>query len=272
MRVDIAEAGEANRDWYRQQADELLAANTPLAELVSMIEGALPSSNAWAFKVVEFAKAGALIDALSICVQQCGGDLAAGQAQHEMRQGSWLVKRKAFEDLWMAGDSFIYCAANPALGLGVVGYGPFCFIIRPERVASPNSAVFPGNTLTLYGTDTGVDVDRVFEQVGSWDFAADVGVYAFGDSVMQEPDATLWPTLICTDPSILEIVTAGPIEFGDVLEIRISRSDQRRFNRLSVLDREGRLTDTSEQQLVAAWQIVQDWVDDTHPDVVLRII
>lgn len=272
MRVDIAEAGEVNRVWYRQQADDRLAAHAPLAELVSMIDGALPSSNAWAFKVVEFAKTGALIDALSICVQQCGGDLAAGRAQHETRQGRWLVKRKAFEDLWTAGDTLIYCAANPAQGLGVIGYGPFCFIIRPERIAGPNSAVFPGNTLALYGTNTGVDMDRVFAEVGRWDFATDVGVYAFGDSVMQEPDETLWPDLICTDPSILEIVTDGPIDFGDVLEIRISRSDQRRFNRLSVLDREGRLTDTSEQQLVAAWQIVQEWVDETYPDVVLRIV
>lgn len=271
MSVDVAEAGEANRDWYYRRAVANLTANPQLATLVSLLESAVPSSNVRAFKIIAFAKAGAMIDALSICVQQCGGDLAAGLAKHERGQGDWFVKRKAFEDLWVAGNTFIYAAANPAQCLGV-DYGPFCFVIRPERFSGSNSAVFPGNTLARYGTDTGVDADQVLAEAGRWEFAPDVGIYGLGNLVLQHPDKGVWPSLICTDPTVLEIVTAGPIEFSDVLEVRISRSDQRRFNQLSVLDREGRLTDPSEQELVAAWQIVQEWVDDTHPDILLRIL
>lgn len=136
----------------------------------------------------------------------------------------------------------------------------------------PELRVFPGNTLDRYGTDTGIDSDLAIRQAGRWDFAPDVAIFAFGDTVLQEPDQSMWPTLICTDPSVLEIVTAGPIEFTDVLEVRISRSDRRRFNKLSVLDREGQLTDEAEREVVAAWQIVQEWINESHPEILLRIV
>ncbi|MBE5459420.1 hypothetical protein [Mycobacteroides abscessus] len=271
MSIDVAEAGEANRSWYRQQTESQRAENPQLAQLVSLLEAAVPSSNVRADKVIEFAKADAVIDALSICIQQCGGDPVAGRAKHERQQGRWLVKRVAFEGLWTDGNSFIYGAANPE-GLGVSDYGPFCLVISTSRVLGPNCGVFPGNTLDRYGTDTGIDSDLAIRQAGRWDFAPDVAIFAFGDTVLQEPDQSMWPTLICTDPSVLEIVTAGPIEFTDVLEVRISRSDRRRFNKLSVLDREGQLTDEAEREVVAAWQIVQEWINESHPEILLRIV
>jgi hypothetical protein len=270
--ADVSDASGGNEATYAARAAGILRANPELADLVAMLEAALPSTNMDGRKILDYDGADRIVDTRSLWIARCGGDTAAGIREFEKQQGSWLPRRQGFEDLWNRGREFVYGAVNPGHdGVGAQ-YGPFCLIIRPARVAGANSGVFPANTAERYGRDSGVpDSARALAEAGCWRFVGDIGIVEFGtEAAGLTPQE--WPRLVCNDTRFLELITAGPIEFADVTEVRLSQARVRELNAWSVLDRAGRLTDTAQQHAVAGWRVVKSWARTTRPHIVLRIV
>lgn len=273
MTVDVAVAGAVNQTPYSDRANAAMAADPRLAALAEMLQRALPSTNVDGRKIVDYDDADKVLDARSLWIKRHAGDLQAGLRAFEESQGEvWLPRRQGFEDLWQNGRSFIYGAANPGHdGVGA-NYGPFCLIISPTRLVGAHRGIFPGNTAERYGRGDGTaDVARAHADAGCWEFAADVGVVEFAAEAGSVAPEKL-PTHVCNDKRFLEIVLAGPVEFSEVIEVRISKENRRKLNGWSIQERAGTLTDPGMRWGVAAWRIVRQWAASARPHIALRIV
>lgn len=271
---DVAAAGAANAASYAARAAAILSLNPHLAELAAMLADAMPSTNIDGGKVIDFDSADAVLDARSLWIQREGGNVAAGIAKFEKEQGGWGPRRVGFEDLWDRGHDFIYGAVNPDINHAGVGgrYGAFCIVIRPARVSGADSAVFPGNSAKLYGRDNGIaDAAAAYADAGGWASVPDMGVAVFGTEAASMPPPD-WPLLVCSETQYLEVVTAGPIDFSDILEVRIGAAQHEDLNKWSRLDRRKRLPEKYKQNAVAGWRTVKAWTKHTHPHIALRIV
>lgn len=270
--MDVAAAGEANAAAYRTGAAAKITTHPVLAALVDLLEDAAPSTNVDSEKIALYNDAGAVLDTRSVWIARCG-DSNDGIIAFERAQGSWLPRREGFEGLWDAGRRFVYAVANPTGSHpGLLSYGPFCLVIQADRVSGPNSAVFPGNTAQLYGRETGPpDTARAYADVGCWSFVADMAVVVFGDEATTTPQAE-WPQLVCNEDRFLEVVTAGPINLADVVEVRLSAATQADLNAWTVLERRGALTDSGQRNAVAAWRVIRQWINTRHTHIQLRIL
>lgn len=273
--MDVAAAGAANQITYEERAAELVGKSPQLSQLVTMFSAAQPSTNVDGAKILDFDAADEVLDSRGVAIFRADGDVKAGlkafAGDQERGEESWLVRRESFEDLWDGGRKFIYGAVNPG-HQGTGGrYGPFCLVIRPERVAGSHSAVFPGNTAELYGRYSGAaDAAAAYAQAGCWSFVASIGVAVFGEVVADKP-VDRWPQLICGEQRFLEVVTVAPIAFSDVLEVRITKELLRKFNAWSTLARRGNLP-TPQQNALAAWRTVKKWTDVTRPHIARTIV
>jgi hypothetical protein len=269
---DVATAGVANQGMYSGRASTVLATRPQLSNLLAGLTAAAPTTNVDGGKIVDFDSAGEILDGRRLAIFRNSGNTNAGLRQFRKNQKAWFARRQSFEDLWTNGRSFIYGAANPGHeGTGGT-YGPFCLVIRPARVSGSDSAVFPGNTARLYGRRTGgADAAGAHAQAGSWAFVEDVVVATFGTAIAPRPQ-NLWPRLVCNETEFIEVVTAGPVAFTDVIEVRITHSHLRDLNAWSELDRRGKLTDTSKQNGVAGWRTVKRWIRATHPHIARTIV
>lgn len=272
MTVDVATVGAANQGTYAGRASTLLATHPQLSNLMARLAAAAPTTNVDGGKVVDFDTAGEVLDGRRLAIFRNKGNVKAGLRQFQKNQRSWFARRQSFEDLWDNGRSFVYGAANPGHEGTGGSYGPFCLVIRPARVSGSDSAVFPGNTALLYGRDSGgADAAAAHAQAGCWGFVEHVAVATFGDGIAPKP-LNLWPRLVCNESEFIEVVTAGPIAFSDVIEVRITEAHLRDLNAWSELDRQGKLTDTKKQNGVAGWRTVKQWIRTTRPHIARTIV
>lgn len=119
MAHDMTATAKANRATIRVAADASVAADSSgrLAAFRRLVATSSFTTNVSAHKVTTFGRVGELLDARQYDVERAGGDRTAGLAAFAVRQGSWLARRQAFEDLWHHGRRLVYGAVN-AGGMG----------------------------------------------------------------------------------------------------------------------------------------------------------
>ncbi|MGI8683770.1 MAG: hypothetical protein ACR2MO_01480, partial [Acidimicrobiales bacterium] len=156
MAHDMTATAKANRSAIRAAADASVAADSSgrLAAFRRLVTSSSFTTNVSAHKVTTFGRVGELLDARQYDVEQAGGDRTAGLDAFAVRQGAWLARREAFEDLWHHGRRLVYGAVN-AGGMGTEGlFGPFCLGSADPTTPVPDAlAVFPGDSAQRYTTD-----------------------------------------------------------------------------------------------------------------------
>ncbi len=251
----LGTAGAANAARHQASAQARLDANPDLEEFAAVAASVLPGTNVDYEKVERFHTASAIIDARALAIARAGGDAARGLADFAAK--SWSPRREAFEDLWVNGRTFIYMAANPGT-LGATDYGDLCLVIRADRVLDQDSAVFPFDTAQRY-TDAAANVDAAlaFDQVGIWESRADIAVTELAAEAARRPTDG-WPELICGD-RYLEVVTAGPVDLGDIIVLRVSQDVADELEGLWWSWRNKRLTDPVSVRRAKAYNAMMKW-------------
>lgn len=209
--------------------------------------------------MVVYDEAGEVLDTRRYYAERHGGT-AAGLRVFAKKQGTWLARREAFEDLWEHGRTFIYGAVN-AGGMGVLGdFGRICLVVQdPERRNPHVLAVFPADTAARYTDEMGaVDDRRAQEEVTAWAARGELAVLERQNEAMAStaPD---WPRVLCRPEAYLEAVFAGPLPLEALSEARLPdkvRAHLRKLRLRQVADET--LTDTERNEL-GAYDRLQRW-------------
>jgi hypothetical protein len=251
----VGAAGATNTARHQSSAQALLAVTPYLYQFAAVATAALPGTNVDYEKVERFHTAAALIDARALAIAKAGGDRAAGLAAFAAKR--WSPRREAFEELWVKGRTFIYFAANPGTA-GATDYGDVCLVVRSNRVLDEDSAIFPFDTAQRY-TDAAANVDAAlaFDQVAVWESRADIAVIELATEAIRWP-TDRWPELIC-GARYLEVVTAGPVDLGDVIALRVTPDVADELEQLWWAWRNKTLTDPVSVRKAKAYNAMMKW-------------
>jgi hypothetical protein len=220
-------------------------------------------------KVVVYDQASEVLDTRNYYAQRHGG-AAAGRRAFAKKQGSWLARREAFEDLWEHGRSFIYGAVN-AGGMGVLGgFGPICLVVQdPEQQRPRALAAFPADTATRYTDEVGTVNGRVAgEEATSWAARGELAVIERQSEAMAStaPD---WPGVLCRPGTYLEATFAGSLPLSALSEARLLDQTRDHLRKLRFRQVTGEtLTDTERNEL-GAYDRLQRWRRDHGTAIVV---
>ncbi|HJQ03105.1 MAG TPA: hypothetical protein VJ851_16030 [Jatrophihabitans sp.] len=220
-----------------------------------------------ASKVQVFGEVAEILDARRLELHKADGDPSAARAAFVDRQGSYLIGREAFEQLWVDGDQFVYGALN-AGGLGTQGrYGPFCLVIgRPTERGRP-VALFPGDSAQRYNVAAGLDSDSARSEATAWDDRDSLAVVERHAEALANYEAE-WPAVICRPGSYLEAVMGPPLPIEDVVEVRLPRPYLDRLAELQTGELDGEVLSRSEREEVLAFTELQNWRAVRGTDVI----
>lgn len=253
---DITSANSAR---HRQAADDAVIGERSgqLQSFRALAAVTRASTNVDADKVRIFDAAAELLDGRRLEIRRAGGDHAAGVAAFVRRQGSWLIRREAFEHLWVDGEAFVYFALN-AGGLGVPRFGDYCLVVGDPSQRGRSVAVFPSDSAQRYGTASPVDSERVRAEAASWDDRDALAVIQLGSQALTATPAT-WPKLICSNDGYLETVVAPSPPLADVVEVRLRQNHLDRLEELEVRALAGEDLKATELAEAHAFRSLQGW-------------
>jgi hypothetical protein len=203
-------------------------------------------------KVVVYDRAGEVLDTRRYYAER-HGDTAAGLSVFAKKQGSWLLRREAFEDLWEHGRAFVYGAVN-AGGMGVMGsFGPLCLVVQdPERQRPRVLAAFPADTAARYTDAAGaVDGRLARAEATTWTARGELAVIQRQGEAMASA-AHDWPRVLCCPAAYLEATFAGSLPLEALSEVRLLDEAHEHLEELSSRLVSGEtLTDTEKNELGA---------------------
>jgi hypothetical protein len=261
--ADLTATAEGNSPARQAQAHAVLEAagseKSHLQRFRWFAASSAFSTNVDFDKVVVYDKAGAVLDTRSYYAQRHGG-AAAGLRVFAKRQGSWLARREAFEDLWEHGRTFIYGAVN-AGGIGVLGdFGQICLVIQgPERRGPRALAAFPADTATRYTDEAGaVDGPLAQAEATAWAARTDLAVIE-RQSEATATSAPDWPRVLCRPAAYLEAVFAGPLPLGALGEARLRDEAHERLEELSSRSVAGETLTVLEKNELSAYDLLHKW-------------
>jgi hypothetical protein len=260
--LDLTATAAANTGARRAAADAVIAGDGSgrLAALRDLVGGSAMSSNVSADKVMAFDRAGAVVHARQFCVDEAGGDEAAGLAAFAALQAEWLVRREGFEDLWDHGRRFVYGAVN-AGGMGTEGrFGPFCLVVAdPEQPPPDALAVFPADSAGRYTDEVGaVDDGAVKSEATAWAARGDLAVTERGDEALGVGDDQ-WSAVVCQPGRYLETVRAGSLPVERVAELRLRASFRATLDRLRARAVRRDILIPTDANLAAAYDVANRW-------------
>ena len=178
---------------------------------LALAGGSVFSTNVSAEKIGVFDDRGAILDAREVKIHLAGND-AAGALAFDREQGTWLVRREAFEALWRDGPRMVYGAVN-AGGMGVASpnFGSFCLVIGDPALQARQLAVFPADTAERYCSSGGVaDRERARREAAPWEYRGHLTTLE-RSHVAQTSAPERWASLICSPDRYLEaVLTPGP--------------------------------------------------------------
>lgn len=240
-----------------------------LADFLQLVETSSFSTNVSADKVLAFDRADEILDARRFHVQQAGGDSVAGRVDFEARQGSWLIRRQAFEDLWNHGRRLVYGAVN-AGGIGTEGrFGPFCVTCSDPETPVPDAiAVFPGDSAQRYTSGGGdLDGDLARAEATAWSRRADLAVTERGDEALAATVAD-WPTVVCRPDHYLEVARAGAWPVAALSQVRLRSDYHAELAALRLRWLAGEVLVPDEVNQAGAYDVVSDWRRSTGVELV----
>jgi hypothetical protein len=249
----------ANSDRHRRAADDAVTgdASGQLEAFRALAAGTVASTNVEAFKVSGFDAAGELLDGRRLRIRLAGDDSAAGIAEFEAAQKTYLTARGAFEHLWVGGEEFVYFAVN-AGGRGLPKFGDFCLVVPDPSERGRSVAVFPDDTAQRYGDKSPVDADRARDEAAAWEDRDALAVTQLGSRALTAAPPA-WPELICSNDGYLETVVTPSPPIVDVAEVRLPQEYLDRLERLDAREVNGEdLTDTEWNEL-DAFRSIESW-------------
>lgn len=207
------------------------------------------SSNVTADKIVRFQVGGEVLH----------GRALDGEVAFNHRQGDWLARRQAFEDLWEHGRRLVYGAVNAA-GMGTESFGVFCLVVRDPESPPPEAlGIFPGNTAERYWNEpAGVDAARAINEATAWSDRADLAVLELGDEVLAAAEAE-WMAMTCSSDRWLEVARAGDLPLGAVTEIRFRAELRKRLDDQLAAQLAGATLNRLQANEVAAYRVILGW-------------
>jgi hypothetical protein len=210
-------------------------------------------------KVVVYDDAGEVLDTRGYYAER-HGDIAAGLRAFAEKQGSWLARREAFEDLWEYGRTLIYGAVN-AGGMGVMGsFGPICLVVPNPDQQSPRAlAAFPADTAARYTDASGtVDERRAQEEVTAWAARGELALIERQSEAMAA-SATDWPRVLCCPTAYLEATFAGSLPLRALSEVRLLDEVRAHLRKLRLRLVAGETLTDTEQNELGAYDRLQRW-------------
>ncbi|MDX6681560.1 MAG: hypothetical protein QOG94_1599 [Solirubrobacteraceae bacterium] len=263
--LSLKRAGALNGSRVRATADGVVAADPTgsIEAFRALATASAFSTNVSADKIDAFDAHGTILDARAIRTHHAGGDKAAGSMAFEAQQGSWLVRRQAFEALWRDGSRFVYGAVNAGgMGAELPRFGHFCLVVSEPAAQAREIGVFPANSAERYCSPAGdVDRDLARREATSW---RDRGHLVTIERATNVP-ATLrhaWPWLICNPTRYVEaVVTPGP-PLAAVDAVRVGEAYLERLADLTLAGSEAALDSATEQRELNAIETVRRWRAD----------
>jgi len=223
------------------------------------------SSNVSADKIEVYDQVGRIVHTRDFHVRLAAGNAASGLAEFERQAEEWFIRREAFEDLWLAGRTFVYGAVN-AGGMGTEGsFGPFCLVIgitgaNADSATGPDDGVvFPGNTAERYVTPAGAaEEDKAVAEATEWSARMDLAVIERNAEIAIVSESE-WPELVCRPDRYFEVVRTGLLPTSAISEVRINRDFLQRLRILRAQYVAGEDLTTPEQHEVAAYNSIRQW-------------
>lgn len=260
--LDLIATAAANSAARRADAAELIADDVSgvLARFRDFASGSMFSSNVSAAKVVDWDSASEVLDTRRWLIAQAAGNIAAGLAAFALQQGSWLVRREAFENLWEQGSCFVYGAVN-AGGMGTEGrFGPFCIVLSDPEAHLPSVlAVFPGDSADRYTTVSGaVDEAAAEREATSWADRAVLAVVRCSPEALTA-DPHNWPDVVCRADRYLEVVIVAHLPITVLAEVRLRTGLIDRLDELQSRRFLGEPLEPDEENEVRAYSVLQAW-------------
>jgi hypothetical protein len=263
VRRDLTTIGESNRPLRETEADGVVTADPTgrLATFRRFVDDSHWSTNVDAEKVVQFDRAGEVLDARRLCVARCHGDAHRGLREFEFIQGPFLARRKAFEQMWENGESLIYGAVNAGgagTGNSYTGFGAFCLVLNDPSIGGrPALAVFPGDTVQLYTNGVGaLHEAAACAGATSWDGRAAVALLAL-QATLPGCEPGDWPELVCSIHAYLEAPRAGDLPVNALSEIRLTAGAATLLTELTGRSIVGERLEEHERALVSAYQTLR---------------
>jgi len=256
--VDVITA--ANTAAITALADHLMADDDSgtLRDFRLLADRAAASTNVDAEKIRCFDESDAILDVRGFCTWQMDGDRAAGLRVFGERQGDWLPRRQAFEELWLDGESFRYFAVN-AGGLGTQGaYGKFCLLLTEVTERGRVAAIFPGDSLQRYTTATAVDSARIMREAAAWTIRGSVTVVERGPEALTIHEAG-WLEVICRPGQYLEAVVGPPLPLADIAEVRLPASYLTQLDDYDQRELAGEALQEDQANELRAFRSLQRW-------------
>ncbi len=263
MGADLTAAAARNSSAKQAQAQAVLEAagsgKPQLQRFRWLAASSAFSTNVDFDKVVVYDEADEVLDTRSYYTKRHGG-ATAGLSAFAKKQGTWLARREAFEDLWEHGRAFIYGAVN-AGGMGVLGdFGRICLVVQdPERRNPHALAVFPADTAARYTDETGaVDDRRAQEEATAWGARGELAVIE-RQSEAAATSAHNWPRVLCRPEAYLEAVFAGPLPLEALSEARLSDKVRAHLRKLRLRMVTGETLTITEKNELGAYDRLQRW-------------
>ncbi len=210
-------------------------------------------------KVVVYDKAGEVLHTRSYYAERHGG-ATAGLSVFAKQQGSWLIRREAFEDLWEHGRAFVYGAVN-AGGMGVMGgFGPICLVVQdPEQQRPQALAAFPADTAARYTDATGaVDGRLAQEEATAWMVRGELAVIQ-RQSEVKASATHEWPGVLCRPTAYLEAIFAGSLPLEALSEVRLLDEAHEHLEALSSRLVSGETLTATEENELGAYDRLHRW-------------
>ena len=259
MAEDLSARAAANGPTRRAAADALVAADASgkLAAFRAFADASKFSTNVSADKILAYGETGEVLHTRAACIQAARRDEAAGLAAFAKRQGSWLLRREGFEDLWEGGREILYGAVN-AGNMGTEGqYGPFCLVADPLPAVS--LATFPSDTAQTYVDASGVtDQARAESDVTLWEDRGALALWKESVAVAAAPEDS-WPDVMARPGHYMEVCRVGRLPIEGLASVRLRVGYVDRLVDIMLRHQRKEALDASEEEEWRAYNALLTW-------------
>jgi hypothetical protein len=273
VRLDLAATAAGNTSTRCALSATILESDSggTVRRFFDLVAQSAFSSNVSADKIETYDRVGRVLHSRDFHVHLAGGNETNGLADFAAQQGKWLIRREAFEDLWLDGRTFVYGAVN-AGGMGTEGnFGPFCLVIGigvDPDASSGSGIVFPSDSAQRYTTSTGgVEAGKAIREATEWSARGDLAVIERIAEITVVAESK-WPDLVCTSERYFEVVRTGPVPTHSISEVRINRDFLQRLRILRARYIAGEDLTTPEQHEVAAYDSIRHWTRSSSTQIV----
>lgn len=175
------------------------------------------------------------------------------------QQGSYYLRRVAFERSFKDGEQFRYASLNLG-GTGLAYYGPYCLVLRDPIEQEP-AALLPANSLQRFvrgdAEHPQIDEDGIHREVSAWPNRHHLATCKHADDLAATP-AHDWPKMMChaTDGEecFVEVILGFAIAPDRLVEMRVGRG---RLDELMAAAATGTLRDDERVEYVQRLEVLE---------------